>query len=68
MEGGGGAEGCGLVLSGCFRRLKRAVGVGCGMVWWQRARADVTGIEAGVDGKDSFSLVRDHNSCRRSQG
>ena len=33
MEGGGGAEGCGLVLSGCFRRLERAAGVGCGMVW-----------------------------------
>ena len=61
-------EGCGLVLSGCLRRLERAVGVGCGMVWWQRARADVTGIEAGVDGKDSFSLGRNHNSCRRSQG
>jgi len=68
MEGGGGAEGFGLVLNGCFRRLERAVGVGCGVVRWQRARADVTGIEAGVDGNDSFSLVRDRNSCRRSQG
>lgn len=33
-----------------------------------KGEADVTGIEAGVDGKDSFSLVRDHNSCRHSQG
>ena len=56
------AEGCGLVLSGCFKRLERRG------VWVAKGEADVTGIEAGVNGKDSFSLVRDHNSCRRSQG
>jgi hypothetical protein len=65
LESGGGAEGCGLVLSGCFRRLERR-GVWDGVV--AKSEADVIGIEAGVDGKDSFSLVRDHNSCRRSQG
>lgn len=64
MQGGGGAEGCGLVLSGCFGRLERR-GVWDGVV--ANGGADVTGIDR-CGWERLFSLVRNHNSRRRSQG